>query len=174
MGNPTRLLEAARLAGYWDKYVNYLSNVDDREDRIGLGERRRAQSDLFVYPFGIDLNFTDQRVQVGADQETWNNNKSTFANYTRESWNTGDQQVLNLARFRPAKLIIVTLGNGGQGRRTVSKRTGRPYLKYETTSRGIPFGRDVETKTEFQAFSTLKAGFTTSPTLKISRQKEKL
>ena len=174
MGNPTRLLEAARLSGYWDKYVNYLSNVDDREDRIGQGERRRDRAELYVYPFGMDLNFTNQRLKVGADDETWQNNKSTFTNYTRESWNAGEQQILKLARYRPAKLILVSYGDGGQGKRTPSKRTGRPYLKYNTTSRGIPFGRDIETKTELQAFSTLKTGITTSPTLKVARQKEKL
>lgn len=174
MGNPTRLLEAARLKGYWDNYVKYLDNVDERQDNVGNGTKREAQQELYVFPFGVEFNFTNQRVTANGHQATWTARKSSFLSYTDETWTGGEKQVIRLPRYRPAKILFVTWDNELTGKRTESKRTKRPYLKYNTKSRGVPFGRASENTTQEAAFTALKTAFKDAPNVKIARQKEKV
>lgn len=176
MGNPTRLLEAARLAEYWDNYASWIKNASERPDRIGQGEAKPLQKELYVYPFDLEFNFANQRVKVQGTDSEWTTRKADFNAFTTDTWTGGEKQIIKVPRYRPAKIIFVAVANGGKGEREVSDRTKRPYLKYETTSTSIPFGRDIEGRSETQAFNLLKALYVAriSKTFKISRQREKI
>ena len=174
MGFPIKLAKAKQLAIYWDNYVNYLSNADEQQPNIGNGTSKPPQTEVYVQPFGIDLD-AEQFIKVNATQDRWNTWGSQFAAYTQDTLNTaGGEVFLRLRGVRPARLVIKT---GISTTKTVvtAKATKRKYLSYGGTSGSIPFGQNT-TESEVEAFQTLKAavestGFN-AQTMRISRVKE--
>lgn len=175
MGIPTRLLEAARLSGAWNNYVNYLSDPERQNQNIGNGTARPAQQQVIVTPFQGGLKIADPKVIANSNQEAWNSYSSDVTGHAEAYLVSGGADTIKISNFRSAKIIVKAL----TGTRTVtpSARTKLKYLKYEGTSRGLAFGKKVDTDDELVIFEEIKGKIAakTDPTrTRFSRQREKV
>ena len=174
MGIPTRLARAKQLAVYWDNYVNYLSNLDDRQPNIGQGKAKPPQTKLYIKPFSLTLD-TDQYLEANGTSSRWNNYQTHFTNYTKESLNTTSGEIsLQLRRVRAAKIVIKT-GISTTAQVVTSKSTKRKYVNYGGEAGSIPFGQNT-TENELDVFNLLKNAILpdpdADPSTRVSRIKE--
>jgi hypothetical protein len=177
MGVPTNLARAKQLAVYWDNYINYLTNLDDRQPNIGQGKDKPPQTELFIKPFALDLD-TDQYLKVNATAERWNAFGTPFANYAKASLDSvGGEIFLQLRNVSPAKMVIKT-GLSTTKQVVTAKTTKRKYVTRGGESGSIPFGKNTPGETEVEAYNALRAAVIASSaynanTMQISRIKEK-
>ncbi len=178
MGVPTRLLEAARLQGAWENYVEYLKDPERQNTRINTQEARPAQVKVAVVPFDGNLDFTNQKVLAQSNEEAWQSYNAVTTGYAVEHLTGATYDVVKLGNFKAAKIVIKTLA-GGKSVGT-SARTKLKYLKYNGTSRGFAFGRKTETQTEEEGFLAIRgliSGTFSSEGLeriRFSRQRERV
>ena len=178
MGIPTRLLEAAKLAGAWNNYVNYLSDPERQNQRINTQQARPSQVRVAVVPFDGNLDFANQKVLAQSNEEAWQSYNSPAAGYAELHSSSATYDVVKLGNFKAAKIIVKTL----TGERTVgtSDRTKLKYLKYNGTSRGFAFGRRVEVQTEEEGYDDIRQKITATfsqealARIRFSRQRERV
>jgi len=176
MGIPKNLAKAKQLAAYWDNYINYLTNLDDRQPNIGQGKPKPPQVELYIKPFALDLD-SDQYLKVNGTQDRWAAYQSHFTGYTKETLNSGGGEIfLKLRNVTPAKLVIKT-GISTTNQVVTAKTTKRKYVTRGGESGSIPFGLKTVGETEVEAYNALRAAIIASginqQTTKISRIKEK-
>lgn len=169
-----KLAAAKREAVYFDNYLTYLNTLDDRNPNIGQGEATPPQVDLYVKPFGIDLHSTQYLVASGTASR-WASYKTLFAPFTKETINEGTENVLDLSRVRPGKIVIKT--GVGAKRVVTAATTRRKYTTRGGKAGAIPFGRRLAAENEQEAYSFIRAAIKASAgfndeTTKVSRIKE--
>jgi hypothetical protein len=160
------------LIAYYDKY-------DERPDKVGDGEAKPEQIELYVHFFGQDY-LAGLYHKVKGTLGTWTTHKDQFIGRTKvgtETFPAEGDIVLMGGRARAAKLIIKT-GVRTKGVREVSKRTKLPYLNYGGTSGSVPFGRKNGTDEELTAFNDIVSGYKVQGKIpagtRLSRIKEKI
>lgn len=137
-------------------YKAYLDNPEIARQDNPVRNRPPSQL-LYIEPFSFDLAET-QYVKVSAS--------STVVTARLSAVNTGGTRVMTtlasndtgirIARFRPAKLMILT-GRSTTGTPKTSKTSGLPYKAYGGNRSSIPFGRKASGEDQNQAFDIIKA-----------------
>ena len=153
----SRILQASRYYSAIDNYIKYITDSTKRGSRVGQGKARPVLQDLAISPFGLKLG-TDVLVKQSATKVAWDQYKSAFVGRTEEVTAENSSKIgPKISGYRAPRVNIVT-GGTDQGVPETSKVTGLKYLKYNTTSRSIPFGRKSATDTVQVAFENIKAG----------------
>ena len=177
MGFPKALAKAKQQAVYWDNYVNYLDSIDDKQPNVGNGNPKPAQTELYIKPFGIDLD-TDQYLKVNGTTERWSSYQTQLTGYAKDDLNeSGGEFFLKLRNVSPAKIVIRT-GMSTTGTVKTAVATKRKYVSYGGTAGSLPFGRQTAGENELEAYQAIRGlilatGLNTQ-TSRISRQKEKV
>lgn len=176
MGFPRKLLQAKRDAVYWDNYMNHLNSLDDRQSKVGQGDPKPPQTELYIKPFALELD-SDQYLKVNGTTERWNAYRSSFSGYTKETINAaGGEIFLKLRNVSPAKVVVKT-GMSTSKSVVTAKTTKRKYVDYGGKSGSIPFGIKTVGETEVEAYNALRAAIIASGldlnTSRVSRIKEK-
>lgn len=161
MGYPKRLARAKSLAAGWDNYVNYLNNIDDRQDKVGSGTAKPPTISVYINPFTLNLG-DKVRLQSSANQATHSAIGALANTYAPANLTAGDTAV-KIKGFKPARVVRKT-GITARGTRAVSKRTKLPYLNYGGDSGSIAFGKGGTTKSQQDVFEEFKALATTAST----------
>jgi hypothetical protein len=154
MGYPKRLARAKSLAVGWDNYVNYLSNVDERQDRVGQGGGKAPTIKVYLKPF-TKSPATTQFIEGTANQALHTALGTPANTYAPKTLGTNDTSE-KYSGFKPARVVKRT-GVSSTGVRAVSQRTKLPYLKYGGTSSSIAFGKGGTTKTQQDIFEEFQA-----------------
>lgn len=177
MGFPKKLAQAKQLAVYFDNWVNHISTIDDKQPNVGSGNPKPAQTELYIKPFGLDLD-TDQFLKVNGTTERWSSYQSQLTGYAKADLNeAGGEFFLKLRNVTPAKIIIKT-GMSTTPTVKTAVATKRKYANYGGTAGSLPFGRQTAGENELEAYQAIRAlilatGLNTQ-TSRISRQKEKV
>lgn len=139
---------------YRDNYLNYLRGLSERGQNIGTQGNRPDSIGLFVQPFGMSAT-VNIRAEVSALVPSYQL-LNGFAGITSRVGDTvGANEPVKLGGFKAARIIRRSFSSG-QGVREVSKRTGLPYLKYNTESASVPIGRKDATDTITEAFAEIE------------------
>lgn len=149
----------AQLKQDLDNYIDYLQTP--RTPNVGGGTPRAAQRILFLTPFGMDIDVAE-RVQVSASQDSHTALSSYIVTGNGAEIDTtlGSNKVVNLSRFRPAR--VVWFRNGTKTTTVVrSDVTNRQYLKYAGDRDSCPFGRATATDDLMDVFNAIKADILT-------------
>ena len=172
----SRILESSRYYAALTNYLQYIQNQDRRHTGVGEGNPRPPSVTLFIEPFDYNLP-AGQKHRTSASQIAWNRYKgnSYLAARTTDVTPTGDGEVIKLAKFRPAR-VIVTTGRSQTGVVKTSRVTKMKYLSYGGDSTSIPFGRANATDTFAEATSIIRGQIQASlgPNDKIAFSNEKV
>lgn len=175
MGIPTRLLQAARLQGAWNNYVQYYADPERQNTRINTGTATPAQQEVILTPFEGGLKIDDPKVVARSNLEAWNSYQTDVTGHASAYTAAAAAGTIKISGFRAAKIIIKTLtGTKNVG---TSARTKLKYLKYEGVSRGLAFGKKVDTDDELDIFDEIKNSIkakTEDSRTRFSRQREKV
>lgn len=147
------VLTGARGTIAKDKYLERLKGMGQGEG-IGTKGNRPNSKKLYVQPFGQDFP-ADMYIRVSALEPAWVALSATVAANTKETIATS-ATALKLSGFKAARLIRRTKDSSGTA--STSKLTGLKYLKYNSTSLSVPFGRKNATESEGEA----QTAFTTA------------
>jgi hypothetical protein len=154
MGYPKRMAAAKSMAVGWDNYVNYLSNIDERQDRVGQGTAKPATVVVYIKPFTLEQSNT-QFIEARANQSirtALGAPANTYAPITIGGTDTSQK----IDGFKTARVVKKT-GISARGTRAVSRRTKLPYLNYGGSSGSVAFGKGGTTKTQQEIFEEFKA-----------------
>lgn len=171
---PTKLAQAKLLATYWDNYMNYLNNLDDRQPGIGQGDPKPPQTPLYIKPFAYDLD-TTQFIEANGTANRWSSYGASFAPYTKDTLGAGETTLS--PKFSPARLIVKEGLSTTKQIRTANT-TKRKYVTYGGKAGSVPFGINTPTDDELDVYQTIRtavlgnANFAAA-TMRISRVKEK-
>lgn len=162
------ILRGAQLAKDLENYTTYLTTPRDRN--VGTGGDRAPQRQLFLTPFGQDIE-TDELVQVQGSQAGYTA-LSTYivaGNGAEVATALGANTVATVPNFRPAR--IVWFRNATKTKTVVrSKVTNRQYLKYAGDRDSCPFGRATATDDQIDVFNSIKADIlANNNTLEVNR-----
>lgn len=171
---PTKLAQAKLLATYWDNYIAYLNNLDDRQPGIGQGDPKPPQTPLYIKPFAYDLD-TTQYIEANGTASRWASYQASFANYTKDTLEAGDTIIS--PKFTPARLIVKEGLSTTKQVRTANT-TKRKYVSYGGKAGSVPFGINTASDNELDVYQTIRTAILASPayataTSRISRVKEK-
>lgn len=135
-------------------YKAYLDNPEIAKQEHPV-TNRPASKPLYIRPFSLDLA-ASQLVKVSASETVITARLGAVNTGGNRAMATlsGTDSAFRLARFRPAKALIVT-GVKTTGTREVSKTSGLPYKYYGGERTSIPFGQKSETETITEAFAAI-------------------
>ena len=173
MGVPTRLLEAARLQGAWQNYLDYLSDVTKQQPGIGTRGPRPVPTKVYLKPFTFEIDAADQRIAANSNTAMWNQFRAPFSSYVDETADPASVDVLKISGFRAAKLVVKQVTGAAVVK--TSNRTKLKYLSYPGDSGGLAFGRNTATDTEEEIFEILRTAVDGigAGTKRFSRQRER-
>ena len=158
----------AQLNEDLNNYINYLSTP--RTPNVGGGTPRGAQRQLFLTPFGQDIE-TDQVVQVQANADSYTALSAYIVSGNGAAVDTavGTKTIANLKGFRPAR--VVWFRNATRSVTVArSEVTNRQYLKYAGDRASCPFGRATATDDQMDVFNAIKADIlTNNASLEVNR-----
>ncbi len=171
---PTKLAQAKLLATYWDNYISYLNNLDDRQPGIGQGDPKPPQTPLYIKPFAYDLD-TTQFIEANGTASRWATWGVSFAPYTKDTL-AGGETSLDI-RLSPAR-VIVKEGLSTTKQVRTANTTKRKYITYGGKSGSVPFGLNTATDDELDVYNTIRTaikaqGAFSTTTMRVSRVKEK-
>lgn len=150
------LARGSKLKKAFDNLVAYYNKYDERDDGVGKGKAKPAQTVVYVHPFAFDFD-ADYGLQSTANSARWTSHQGKFASRTKT---VAPVNTFKFRNFRPARVRIQE-GVNPSGARKVSKRTKLPYLNYGGISGSIPFGRSNATDEQLTAFQDIKEDFGT-------------
>jgi len=149
----SRIIEATRYYAAIDNLIKYWSDSTRRGTNVGQGEPRPPSQLLYVVPFGVSLA-TGQMARQSAAETAWQRYGSQFNNYTDATQPVDAGNVVKLADYAAARVIILE-GRSNTGTVKTSAVTGMKYLSYGGSSTSIPFGRSVGTDTIQSVYDTI-------------------
>lgn len=156
-----------------DKYLQHLQGLATQGDGIGTKGNRPDSVRLYLDPFSLPLG-TTIKIQSSALVPSWNLFKGLNEANTRVKEALGSDTPLKLFTYKPAR-IIRRQQTSQTGTAKTSKLTGLKYLKYNTESASIPFGKKGATDTMATAFNDIATQAKGSSTnLKFSLIEEKV
>lgn len=135
------------------KYLNYLQGLAEQGEGIGTKGNRPESVKLYLDPFALPLG-TTVKVQASALVPSWNLFKSLSEVNSRVSETLGTNTPVKLSTYRPARAVR-RQQSSTTGTAATSKLTGLKYLKYNTESGSIPFGKKGATDTMVDAFNEI-------------------
>lgn len=169
----SQVLRGMRGANARTKYLNYLQGLADQGEGIGTKGNRPGSEKLYLDPFSLPLG-TAVKVQSSALTPAWNLFKSLTEVSSRVTDTLGTNTPIKLSTYRPARIIRRQISST-TGTAATSKLTGLKYLKYNTESSSIPFGRKGATDTMVDAFNDIATQAKgTSTNLKFSLVEEQV
>lgn len=169
----SRILEAAKYYASIDNYIKYITDATRRGQNVGTGEARPPSQPLFIRPFNVDLA-TGQLARSSAAAPSWTTYSARFGTFVTATAPADPGNIVKLAGFRPARVVITT-GRSGTGTVKTSKVTGMKYLDYGGKSTSIPFGQNATVTDQQAAFDTIKnaivTGITPAPLVTLQPEK---
>ncbi|MBN8559950.1 MAG: hypothetical protein J0L70_05465 [Leptolyngbya sp. UWPOB_LEPTO1] len=167
------VLRGMRGANARTKYLNYLQGLAEQGEGIGTKGNRPDSIKLYLDPFALPLG-TSIVVQSSALVPSWNLFSSLSEVSTRVTATLGSDTPIKLNTYRPAR-IVRRQQSSTTGVAATSKLTGLKYLKYNTESASIPFGKAGSTDTMVDAFNEIATQAKGSSTnLKFTLVEEKV
>lgn len=169
----TRQRFSAVLRGYRgqaarDKFIQHLQGLGTQGDRIGTKGNRPPQIKLYVLPFGLPLG-TTLLVQASALVPSWDLFKGGSEVSSRVKTTPGTDTSIKLNRYYPPR-VIRRQQSSATGTAATSKLTGLKYLKYNTETASIPFGKktgDTSVVEVFQEIVNQNKGSSTNLTYSL-------
>lgn len=167
------VLKGARGQAARTKYIAYLTGIEARPNKIGTKPNRPPSVKLFIAPFTLTLS-ANTYVQTSAlqtAQTLMGANAEVASRQQTEAEITQTETTLKLSRFKAAR-IIRKEQTGTTGTVAKSNLTGLDYLKYNSKSLSVPFGKKTGDTSQTAAYNVmvtaLKGGstnlkFTLSP-----------
>lgn len=167
------VLRGMRGAAARTKYLNYLQGLAEQGEGIGTKGNRPESIRLYLDPFGLPLG-TAVKVQASALEPSWNLFRNLSEANTRVSATLGTNTPVRLGTYKPAR-VVRRQQSSTTGVAATSKLTGLRYLKYNTESGSIPFGKKGATDTMVTAFNDIVTQARgTSTNLKFTLIEEKV
>ncbi|MGG6266302.1 hypothetical protein ACQ4M3_08860 [Leptolyngbya sp. AN03gr2] len=136
-----------------DRYLQFLQGLATQGEGIGTKGNRPAQIKLYLDPFGLPLG-TTVKIQASALQPSWNLFSGLSQANSRVTPTLGTNTPIKMSSYRPAR-VVRRQQSSQTGVAATSKLTGLKYLKYNTESASIPFGRKDGTDTMVDAFNEI-------------------
>lgn len=169
----SRILEAAKYYSSIDNYIQYITNAARRGQNVGTGTARPPSQVLYVRPFNVDLA-AGQLAKTSAAAPSWTTYASRFGTHVTATAPTDAGNIVKIADFRAARVVITT-GRSGTGTVKTSKVTGQKYLDYGGKSTSIPFGQTGAITDQEAAFNAIKNAIVTNitPAPLVTLQPEK-
>lgn len=164
----SRIKQAPRLAEAFQRLQTY--EATPRERNVGSQGPRPPRSDVFVTPYGLDLDTGERaRATVANDDlpilSPLINGAGTQAQVDPT---LGSNTLVPLQGFRAAKIKWFRNTTVSSFPET-SKRTGLRYLKYNGDTYTCPFGRGVATDNMYDAFNALRTVIAAQSGFEMSR-----
>lgn len=136
------------------KYLQHLEGLANDQDGIGTRGNRPASVDLYIVPFALPLGST-VLIEASALSPAWN----IFKNFSEVSSRvktelTDGQTSVKLRTYAPPRVIRRQVTDTA-GRVETSKLTGLKYLKYNTQTNSIPFGKKTGDTAPFDVFEEI-------------------
>jgi hypothetical protein len=123
------------------KYLDRLRGLGQGEN-IGTKGNRPDSIPLYITPFAIPLG-ANTFIKVSALQPSWDLFKGfseVAGRVQTQSEMTATEIPIKLSRYKAARVVRRST-TGNTGTKTTSKLTGMKYLKYNTDSKSVPFGK---------------------------------
>lgn len=147
------VLRGMRGATARTRYLNYLQGLAEQGEGIGTKGNRPPSQVLYLDPFALPLG-TAVKVRASALEPSWNLFRSSAEVTGRVTPTLGTNTPVRLSTYRPARVIRRQI-TGTTGTAATSKLTGLRYLKYNSSSASIPFGKKGTTDTMVDAFNEI-------------------
>lgn len=166
----------AQLQQDLTNYITYLSTP--RTPNVGGGDARGAQRQLYVTPFGQDIE-TDETVRVQAKTTSYTALTPYIVTGNGASVETtpGAKTVIGVNGYKPARVVWFR-NTTRQVRVERSNVTNRQYLHYEGNRDSCPFGRAAATDDQIDVFNAIKADILTATSTnavnRVSLTREKI
>lgn len=122
-----------------DKYLQHLQGLSTQGENIGTRGNRPPQIKLYLLPFGLPLG-SALLVEASALVPSWDLFKNGSEVASRVKSTTGTDTSIRLGRYYPPR-VIRRQQQSTTGTAATSKLTGLKYLKYNTETNSIPFGK---------------------------------
>lgn len=151
-----------------DKFIQHLQGLSSQGDNIGTKGNRPPQIKLYILPFGLPLG-TTLLVQVSALVPSWDLFKSGSEVSSRVKATLGTDTSIKLSRY-VAPRAVRRQQSSSTGTAATSKLTGLKYLKYNTDTNSIPFGKktgDLGVVNAFQDIVNQNKGSSTNLTYSL-------
>ena len=169
----SRVLRGMRGANARTKYLNYLQGLAEQGEGIGTKGNRPDSIKLYLDPFALPLG-TAVKIQSSALVPSWNLFSNLSEVSSRVSSTLGTNTPIKMSTYRPAR-VVRRQQSSTTGTAATSKLTGLKYLKYNTESASIPFGKKGSTDTMVDAFNEIVVQANgTSTNLKFTLVEEKV
>lgn len=134
------------------KFLDHLKGLGQGEN-VGTKGSRPASKTLYIQPFSQNLG-PNLYLKVSALDPSWAAMKtySEISTRTKETIAATDNSI-KITGVKAARIVRRT--KDATGAAATSKLTGLKYLKYNTVSVSVPFGRKNATDTEGGAFQDI-------------------
>jgi len=173
----SRIKQGALYQEGLTNYINYLNTAATRPRRIGQMGARGTTLTVYLTPFMADIA-TDELAAARVNP-THYSQLSTYINAggtgAQVANTLGANNIVQIPKFRAARIVFFTNATRSV-QVTTSDITGLQYLKYNGERSSCPFGRNLETDNQMDAFQQIKAGilagFAGNEIKRVSLQRE--
>jgi hypothetical protein len=161
MGKPRNywVLRGARGADARTRLLAFYA--ENKDPNVGAGEPRPDRKRLYIEPFSLPLAANHVMLDT-ALLPAWDALKiiNPTSTYVKDVVG-GTDTAVNVKSYKAPRIIRVTLDKTGTAAR--SNITNLPYMKYNHTSRSIPFGKGTGTDTIAEVAAELITAYTAQP-----------
>lgn len=144
-----------------DRYLRHLQGLADQGAGIGTKGGRPNSTELYITPFALPLGSNtyikvsalDPSITLFAGNTEWTSRRKLAPQLV-------DGEVgIKLKNYKAPRIVRRTKDVSGTA--ATSKLTGLKYLKYNTNSASVPFGKGTADtgKGPFTVFTEIKGGF---------------
>lgn len=148
------VLRGLRGTAARDKYLQHLQGLAQDDSGIGTKGNRPASVELYITPFALPLGST-VLIEASALQPAWDLFKGLSEVSSRVKTVLAESETsVNLRSYAPPR-VIRRQTNNTAGTVTTSKLTGLKYLKYNTQTNSIPFGKKTGDTSPYDVFEDI-------------------